>query len=95
MAVVVLGKQDRWAGSVTGTMSVTYGQPAGTAGVTTRAIRLWKDQGKAGRTAVAPIDEQNSPAAFRLSCCQITAQRARALASTALISSADHPHAIR
>ena len=54
MAVVVLGKQDRWAGSVTGAMSFTSSQPAGTAGVTTRAIRLWKDQAKAGRIACSP-----------------------------------------
>jgi hypothetical protein len=48
MAVVVLGKQDRWAGPVTGAISVTYGQPAGTAGVTIRAIRPWKEQGNGG-----------------------------------------------
>jgi len=95
MAVVVLGKQNRWAGSGMGAMSFTSSQPAGTAGVTNRAIRLWQDQGKAGWTAVAPIDEKNRPAAFRLSCCQVPAQRARALASTGLITSADDPHAIR
>ncbi len=95
MAVVVLGKQDRWAGSVTGAISFTSSQPAGTAGVTNREIRLWKDQAKAGRTAFAPTDEQNRPAAFRLSCCQVPTERARALASTALISPADHPHAVR
>jgi hypothetical protein len=95
MAVVVLGKQDRWAGPVTSAMSFTSSQPAGTAGITSRAIRLRKDQGKAGWTAVAPIDEQNRPAAFRLSCSQVSTERARALASTALISSADDPHAVR